>query len=182
MAMLTEKVVSVFVLVYKDGIAAMFGHDLKLQAKSVLCTFSRAADAPFSVEAMIDPRQVLVECARVNGHDDPHVLSAGDRREINNHIQDDVLKTTKYHEIRFSSTHVVAEGEDFNITGNLSMTGHTHQIRIKAMRRDEHYVASIHLNQPDFGIKPFSAAFGALKIKPGVVVEVMVPGDLTSRI
>jgi hypothetical protein len=38
-------------------------------------------------------------------------------------------------------------------------------------------VAEIKLHQPDFGIKPFTAALGALKVKPDVVVRVSVPKD-----
>lgn len=181
MTMLTEKNVEIYVLVYKDGIAARFGHDLKLHAKSLIGMITRGEAEPFAVDATIDARRVVVECARVNGHDDKNALTASDKLEINRRIQFDVLNTEQHPEIRFTSTHVAAEGENFNITGNLALNGHTHQLHIRAMHRDGRYIASIHLKQTDYGIKPYSAAFGTLKVKPEVVVEIILPGDLATR-
>ena len=37
------------------------------------------------------------------------------------------------------------------------------------------WVAELKLHQPDFGIKPYSAALGALKVKPDILVRVSVP-------
>jgi hypothetical protein len=176
MQMLTEKVVTVLVFVFKSGIGSMFGHDLKLRAKSLTCMLTPAADGTFSVEAVVDARRIEVECARSNGHDLPATaLSPSDRQEIHRHILYDVLNTERFHEIHFSSTRVVKGDDHFSITGNLTMTGHTHQVHFRAMKADGHYVGTVHINQPDFGIKPFSAALGALKIKPEVQVEVAVP-------
>jgi hypothetical protein len=36
-------------------------------------------------------------------------------------------------------------------------------------------VVELKLHQPDFGIKPFSAALGALRVKPDVMIRVSVP-------
>jgi len=37
-------------------------------------------------------------------------------------------------------------------------------------------VAEVPIHQPDFGIKPYSAMLGALKVKPDLVVRCSVPG------
>jgi hypothetical protein len=39
----------------------------------------------------------------------------------------------------------------------------------------DRWVTDLKLHQPDFGIKPFSAALGALKVKPDVIIRVSVP-------
>jgi hypothetical protein len=38
-------------------------------------------------------------------------------------------------------------------------------------------VAEVKIHQPDFGIKPYTAALGALKVKPDVLVRVSVPRE-----
>ena len=176
MQMLSEKVVTVLVFVFKAGIASVFGHDLKLRAKSVTCMINTAPDGSLSIDAVVDARRIEVECARSNGHDLPATtLSAADHQEIHRHLLFDVLHTDRFPEIHFSSTRVVKSEDRVDITGNLTMTGHTHQIHCRAMNVDGHFVTTFRINQPDYGIKPFSAALGALRIKPELQVEISVP-------
>ena len=180
MLTLTSPDVTVAVFIFKDGIAARMGHDLKILAHGVSCTLEKGGTEPLRIEALINPRQVKVNCAQTSGHDDLGALSASDKNKINGHIQDDVLRTRTHGEIRFVSTKVTATANGFDISGNLTLTGQTRPIRLHAERQGDRYVARVRLNLPDFGIKPFSAPLGVLKIKPEVVVEVALPGDLTS--
>jgi hypothetical protein len=39
----------------------------------------------------------------------------------------------------------------------------------------DRWVAEMNIHQPDFGIKPYTAALGALKVKPEVMVRISVP-------
>ncbi len=149
-------------------------------AHAVSCSLERGGTEPLRIEALIDPHQVKVNSAQVSGRDDHGALSASDKNKINGHIQDDVLRTRKHGEIRFVSTKVAATANGFDISGNLTLTGQTRPIRLLVERQGEKYVARVRLNQPDFGIKPFSAPLGVLKIKPEVVVEVALPGDLAN--
>ena len=181
MATLNEQDVHVTVYTYKDGIAARMGHDLKVKAHRVSCTVSAGEGVPFTLDAVVDPREVKVDCAQAHGRDDTGALSASDKSKINGHIQDDVLQTRRHPEIRFASTRVTPAGDGFDILGNLTLTGHTRPVHLKAQRAGDRYVAQVRLNQPDFGIKPFSAPFGVLKIKPDVLVEVSLPADLPGR-
>lgn len=178
MQMLSENVVTVWIHVFKGGIASVFGHDLKLQAKSVTCMVTPAADGTFSLESVVDARRIEVVCARSGDKDLPATtLSPGDRQEIHRHLIYDVLNTERYPEIRFVSTRVVKGVNRFDITGNLTLTGRTHQVHSRAVKTEGRYVATLQVHQPDFGIKPFSAAMGALKVKPDVQVEVWLPAD-----
>jgi hypothetical protein len=178
---LTSPDVTVAVFTFKDGIAARLGHDLKILAHAVSCTLEKGGTEPLRIEALIDPRQVKVNCAQASGRDDHGALSASDKNKINGHIQNDVLRTRTHGEIRFVSTKVTAMANGFDISGNLTLTGQTRPIRLLVERQGEKYVARVRLNQLDFGIKPFSAPLGVLRIKPVVVVEVALPGDLASR-
>lgn len=181
MPTLTEQDIDLTVYTYKEGLAARMGHDLKVRARSLACRVEVGADGSLALDATVDPRQVAVECAIVNGREDHQALSAGDKGKINGHIQDDVLDTRRHREIRFVSTRVTKSAAALDIEGQLTLTGRTRPIRLQALAKDGRYVARVRLHQPDFGIKPFSAPLGVLRIKADVEVEVSLPGELPGR-
>jgi hypothetical protein len=55
------------------------------------------------------------------------------------------------------------------------MYGKSKTIQTSVRAAGDRYTAELKLHQPDFGIKPYTAAFGALKVKPDVLVRVSVP-------
>jgi hypothetical protein len=57
----------------------------------------------------------------------------------------------------------------------LTLNNITRPVSTLARRVDGHYRAELRIHQPAFGIKPYSAMLGTLKIKPDVVVRILVP-------
>ena len=97
--------------------------------------------------------------------------------EIQHNIQDEVLETRSYPDIRFAAPNVTAEGDGFRLAGELTVHGKTRPLSVVARRHGDRMVAEIDLHQPSFGIKPYSAMLGTLKIKPDVRVRCSVPCD-----
>jgi len=62
-----------------------------------------------------------------------------------------------------------------NVTGDLTLHGVTNPISLDAHDDGKRWNAKVVLDQRKFGIKPFSAMFGALKIKPDVEVNISMP-------
>ena len=81
----------------------------------------------------------------------------------------------KHPEIVFASTKITPSGEGYQIAGDLTLHGHTKPIAFEAKPEGGRLVAEITLHQPDFGIKPYSAMLGTLKIKPDLVVRCSLP-------
>lgn len=157
---------------YKDGLLARLAHDLKLQVER----FSiEVDDTTHQIKATFDPSSIQVVCARVNGQDESSTLSKGDKKKIHDNVTKDVLRVRKHPEIRFDSTNVVARGEGFAVEGTLQMYGKSRSIQTSVRADGDRWVAEVRIHQPDFGIKPFTAALGALKVKPDVTVRVSVP-------
>jgi polyisoprenoid-binding protein YceI len=157
---------------FKDGFLARLAHDLKLQVER----FSiEVDDTTHQIKATFDPSSVQVACARIDGRDDRSTLSKGDKKKIYDNVTKDVLRTRKHPEIRFDSTNVVERGEGFAVEGTLQLYGKSRNIQTSLRADGDRWVAELTLHQPDFGIKPFSAALGALKVKPDVMVRVSVP-------
>ena len=98
-------------------------------------------------------------------------------RKIEANIIDDVLHARKFPQIRFVSTQVSETTEGYNIEGTLHLHGRKKHISIAARRLGDRLTTELELNQPDFGVKPYSAMMGTLKVKPKIVVRIGVPAS-----
>jgi polyisoprenoid-binding protein YceI len=97
-----------------------------------------------------------------------------DRKDIERNAKK-VLRTQKYPTIKFRSTSVVHNGDRVRIDGDLTLKGVTNPITVEARNDGKRWNAEATFDQRKFSIKPFSAMFGALKIKPEVTVNISVP-------
>jgi polyisoprenoid-binding protein YceI len=159
---------------FKDGLLARLAHDLKLQVER----FSIEVDeSTHQIKATFDPSSIQVVCAQIDGRDDVSTLSKGDKKKIYDNVTKDVLRIRKYPEIRFDSTNVVERGEGFAVEGTLQMHGKSRNIQASVRADGDRWLTEVRVHQPDFGIKPYTAALGALKVKPDVLVRVSVPRE-----
>jgi len=121
---------------------------------------------------------LVVVCAMKEGQDVPGGLSARDKKKTEKNVIDDVLQPKRFSELRFVSSSVVTQDDVQQIRGPLSLHGTERPIQATARRQGGDWVAEVRLWQPDFGIKPFTALLGSMKIKPEVTVQLRVPaGD-----
>ncbi len=159
---------------FKDGLLARLAHDLKMRVER----FSiEVDDSTREIKATFDPSSIAVVCAQVEGRDNPSTLSQGDKKKIYDNVTKDVLRVRKHPEIRFNSTNVVARGEGFAVEGQLQMHGKSKSLQASIRADGDHWVTEVRVHQPDYGIKPYTAALGALKVKPDVLVRLSVPRE-----
>lgn len=159
------------VLTYKEGLLSAVAHDLKLEVTRFSIDID---DALQSVVATFEAGSVRVACAVKDGIDATSTLSEKDKRDIQDNIAKDVLEVRKYQHIRFNSTKVDREGDGFRVKGRLEIKGKSRELSCLVRSIGPDWVCEVTLHQPDFGIKPFSAMLGAMKIKPDVDVRVSV--------
>ncbi|NOY93167.1 MAG: YceI family protein [Deltaproteobacteria bacterium] len=165
---------SCLVYTFKDGLLSKVAHDLKLSCERFTLD---VADDKSKLEATFQLSSLVVECARKDGRDAPGGLSDSDKRKIEKNMAADVLHTKRHAEARFVATEVTPDGEGFRVTGDLTLHGQTRPISARVDKRGDRFVTELALNQPDFGIKPFSAMLGTLKVKPEIRVELSVPAS-----
>lgn len=147
-------------------------HDLRLSVG----TFSiLIEDASGAVDASFDPASVTVVCARHDGADAMDTLSGSDKKKIDGNIRDDVLQVRRHAEITFVGKRSSADGQTMQIDGRLRLHGQEKALRVLALRKDGAWVCDVELNQPDFGIKPFTALLGTLRVQAKILVQVEVP-------
>ena len=161
---------------FKDGMLSAIAHDLRICVDRAEITVS-AAENGAVIEGFFDPCSLRVECAQQQGRDAPRALSDNDKAKIAKNIQKDVLHTAQHREVRFRSTEVHRTDAEASITGELSLHGQTRTVQATAHRREGCWHVEVPLHQPDFGITPYSAMLGTLKVQPTVRVVISVPDE-----
>jgi hypothetical protein len=155
----------------KAGLLSSVAHDLKL-----LVTRFEVSVEGGAPRAKFDPSSVRVVCARRDGRDAPGLLSASDRAEIEKNIIQKVLEPGRYPSLEFHSTAISAHPPGgYRIDGVLTLHGREQPVAMLARKQGEVALIDGHLHQPDFGIVPYTAMLGALKIKPDVAFRLVVP-------
>ncbi|MEM7152690.1 MAG: YceI family protein [Myxococcota bacterium] len=161
------------VLTFKDGVLSAVAHDLRLSVERFTIEIDEDTEA---VAARFDTTSLRVDCAMKNGRPDPGTLSARNKREIENNINTKVLHTRRYPEVVFRSSTVSGEGDERRVEGTLEMHGVQRPLTAWARRKDGRWSVDLQLHQPDFGVVPFTAMLGTLKVRAGLRVQVSVPG------
>lgn len=166
------KSAEVLLFSYKDGLLAKVAHDLKMRVDEFSID---VADDLSSVKATFQANRVSVVNAMKDGRDDHGTLGDGDKKKILANLSDDVLDSRRYPTITFESTSVREQGQTRVVTGNLTLHGQTRTVSATVREDGSSWTTDVTLQQPDFGIKPYKALGGALKVKPEVRVTVRVP-------
>ena len=160
------------VFTYKEGLLSVVAHDLKIRATRFRIEVDEVTR---SVDARFDAGSLRVVCAMSDETEAPGALSAANKREIEANIIRDVLEVRAYPDIQFVSTKVARRANGYRMTGTLTLHGMARAVSIPVEERQTAYVATARIHQPDFGIRPYTALLGALKVKPDVTVRVTLP-------
>ncbi|MBI5537055.1 MAG: YceI family protein [Deltaproteobacteria bacterium] len=166
------------VFTFKEGLLSPVAHDLKLRVERFEIDIEPASPgAAPRLTARFESRSLRVVCAMKNGRDAPDSLSAKDCTDIEKNIVEAVLDVRKHPHILFESTSIEPAGGGYLIRGRLGIQGRERVIRLDARKQGDRLVAEARLHQPDFGIKPFSAMLGTIRIKADVDVRVELPAS-----
>jgi hypothetical protein len=161
------------VFTFKEGLLSAVAHDLEIRVDAFAIDVD---ETTWRVDARFDPTSLRVVGAVRNGVVDPGELSESDTRTIEGNIARDVLDAARHPEIRFTSDRATARGDQLAIDGTLALHGRTRELRVNADRAAGGWAAEARLHQPDFGIRPYSAMLGTLRVQADVVVRVTFPG------
>jgi polyisoprenoid-binding protein YceI len=160
----------------RTGAAAKAGHDLLIDVTSWEATLALGEDpAQMSMTLAADAASLRVR----EGSGGMQTLGEDDKASIQQTIDDEVLKRA---DIEFRSTGVqsAADGSSISVRGELTLVGNTRPVAFDLLvGRDGKLGASAILKQTDWGIKPYSTLFGALKVADEVEV-VLDAGPLSS--
>ncbi len=150
---------------FREGALSAVGHDLALRATRWQVELDRDARR---VAARVESPSVEVICARRDGADDHGRLSTGDRAKIEASLRGEVLRCGRYAEVRFEGRW---EGDDPRVVeGALTLCGVTRPLVVRLRREAGRLVCEATVHQPTWGITPFRAMLGALRVQADVRV------------
>jgi polyisoprenoid-binding protein YceI len=151
----------------RTGAAAKAGHDLLIEVGSWQATLEVGEDPAQSAVALdADATSLRVR----EGTGGMQALGEDDKSSIRQTIDEDVLKRQ---DISFRSTAVrSADDGRISVEGELKLVGQTRPIAFDLLvDGDGRLNARAVLTQSDWGIKPYSTLFGALKVADDVEVR-----------
>ena len=158
---------------YREGMAQKVGHDLIIEVGQWQATVEVGDDGqPRSVSLEADPASLKV----LEGHRGVKPLTDSDRTEIRSNIDKKILRAQP---IRFSSTSVQSAGDRLIVEGDLTMAGSTRPARFELQLDEAGRVSgTLPVTQSEWGIKPYRALMGALKVRDTVevVLDASLPG------
>jgi hypothetical protein len=160
------------VYVYREGIASAVGHDLAIEVGDFTIDVD---DEDGQVDGWFAADTLRVRHAMADGQPRPDKLSSKDKKKIDANIRKDVLEAKRYPAITFCSTTVFRSADAVHVEGTLSLHGVERVVELDGRIEDGATVLKGTLQQSDFGIKPYKALLGALKIKAEIAVEIRVP-------
>lgn len=113
-----------------------------------------------------------VVAAMRGGKEDPAALSDRDRQDIEGNVAREVLEAHRFPEASFVSTEVLRG----RIRGTLSLHGCDQAGEFPFEEISGRCIARIDLDVRRFGIRPYTAMLGALRVAPIVHIVVSTPG------
>lgn len=152
----------------KGGAASKAGHNLLIEVERWSATAQFADDLSQSVlELTADSTSFTVR----EGTGGVKSLGEDDRTGIAQTINQEVLKGTP---ISFKSTAVRPDGDDrLHVTGDLELVNGVNLIAFDiAVSADGRIIGQATVTQSEWGMKPYSALFGTLKVNDDVTVEI----------
>jgi YceI-like domain len=149
----------------RGGAAAKAGHDLVLE----VTRWSGRLDDD-AAELTADARSLRVR----SGSGGISPLGDDEKAGIARTIDDEVLRGAA---IAFRSSSVSRAGDAVEVAGELRLAGAIRPLAFTLTERDGAVAGSARIKQTDWGMKPYSALFGTLKVADEVEVAIEPRSD-----
>jgi polyisoprenoid-binding protein YceI len=156
---------SLNVKTYRAGMAQKAGHDLVIDVTSWNATVTVDDNSQCTVELNADPKSLKV----IDGTGGAKALSDKDKEDIRKNIDNKVLKGQA---ISFRSSGIALNGAgSVPVNGEVEMGGNTRPVNFQIdVGADGQVKGTVQLVQSEWGIKPYTALMGALKVRDDVEV------------
>lgn len=146
----------------RTGTVAKAGHDLLIEVRAWSATLDLEAQR-LTLDADATSLHVVEGTGGIKALDDD------DRANIRQTIDDEILKRN---DIQFRSTDVRRTDGGLAVRGDLTLVGTTRPIAFDLALTEGRVAGTAVVTQTEWGIKPYSALFGTLKVADEVRVEI----------
>lgn len=155
----------------RAGLGRKAGHDLTIEATRWTGEAVVALDDPSASSVTVIVETDSLEVREGTGGLKP--LTDNDRAEIRKTFRTGALLDTAEHPtITFRSTRIMGTSEDFAVSGDLTIKGRTHPVTVHGHTAEGGRLRGhATLTQTTWGIKPYTAFLGALRLADEVRIE-----------
>jgi hypothetical protein len=153
------------VFTFKDGLLSRVAHDLKIEAERVTVARDGA-----SLTVTAPACGLKVRCAMKKGREDHRALSASQRGEIESLIYEKILDVERHPEIHFTG-----KIQGASVSGVLTIRGASQALTLPWNSSGGAITGEITIDQRRFGISPYRAMMGAIKLKPTLKIVWRTP-------
>jgi hypothetical protein len=159
---------NIHVYTYKAGVLARVAHDLRLRVGRHEITVQAGKARGFC-----EAGSLVIEGVMTGQGLDPEVLSEGDKRQILETVRVEILQSEHYPHVEFEAdVSVNAEHAALQVRGNLRLRGQARPLSVELKRTGDRLQGGFELRPSEFGIPPYKALAGAIKLQDRVRVEV----------
>ena len=152
----------------RTGLGAKAGHDLTIEATRwrghVVISTASPGSSSVSVEVDVDSLEVREGTGGVKP------LTDSDRADIRETFLTKILDASRHPAIAFASRRVSGKPESFTVEGDLTIMGVTHPLTVDGQLDGGHARGAAVVTQSRWGIRPYSAFLGALRLRDEVEI------------
>lgn len=163
------------IFTFKEGLLSKLAHDLRLSA-----TRFHATVRGNQLEARVDLSSLKVDGIVRAGRVEKGELSPSDRDKIHENLSKEVLHTREHPEARFSGR-ILGGVSPFRVEGQLTLHGETAPFSMVLTLREQRLVGEAELVPSQWGIKPYRALGGTLKVQDRVRLHIDASAEWMER-
>jgi len=158
------------VFTFKDGLLSTVAHDLRL----TLVRWHIDVDDTGAVKGSFFPATLKVDGVMRGGQLDADALSGANQREVLANVNDKLLQTGRHPEATLVGR-VVGEGARRQFEGTLTLAGRAASITAPFEVTDAFVRVSLELQPTRWGIAPYKALMGAIRLQDRVRITLDAP-------
>ncbi len=157
-----------YIFTFREGLLARLAHDLRLHASA----FEFQLEAG-RLRGWVDPSSLEVDGVAHGQRVDGSALSADDKRKIQHNLRQEVLEIARYPRIEIEGS--LARGASgWQADVLLQLHGTSRRLQIPVKLEADRAIAEIEIRPSDFGIAPYKALGGAIRLQDRVRVSAIV--------
>jgi hypothetical protein len=159
------------IFTFKEGLLARLAHDLRLSARVFEITLQQG-----QISGHFAADSLQVDGVAFGERVDADALSAQDKQKIRHTIQTEILDSARHPRIEVSGTLKQANGR-YVVAAKLRLRGVERAIEVPVALLDDKLTAQVSFAPSIFGIAPYKALAGAIRLKDLVLVRVSAPAN-----
>jgi hypothetical protein len=154
------------VFTFKQGLLARLAHDLRLSVAAFEIRLDHG-----QIHATFEADSLRVDGVSHGERVDRDALSGADKAKIEATIRSELLRSAEHPRIELNGT-LKRDGEAFAVDAELHLRGQRQGLRVPVRVDRERVFAEVELTPSRFGIAPYKALAGAIRLQDRVVVRI----------